>query len=74
MDLLHTALSINFYIRAQSSLGAAKTSAFYSVAPFLGVVFSMLLLKERPGLQFYIGLLIMAVSTVLMVKDTLKEE
>jgi len=67
-------LSINFYIRAQSSLGAAKTSAFYSVAPFLGVAFSMLLLGERPGVQFYIGLLIMAVSTVLMIKDTLREE
>ena len=66
-------LSINFYIRAQSSLGAAKTSAFYSVAPFLGVAFSMILLKERPGVQFYIGLAIMAVSTVLMVMDTLKE-
>ena len=66
-------LSINFYIRAQSSLGAAKTSAFYSVAPFLGVAFGMLILKERPGIQFYIGLVIMAVSTVLMVKDTLKE-
>ena len=67
-------LSINFYIRAQSSLGAAKTSAFYSVAPFLGVAFSMLLLGERPGVQFYVGLLIMAVSTVLMIKDTLREE
>ena len=30
-------LSINFYILAQKELGAAKTSAFYSVAPFLGV-------------------------------------
>ena len=67
-------LSINLYIRAQSSLGAAKTSAFYSVAPFLGVAFSMLLLGERPGVQFYVGLLIMAVSTVLMIKDTLREE
>ena len=67
-------LSINFYIRAQSTLGAAKTSAFYSVAPFLGVAFSMLLLGERPGVQFYVGLLIMAVSTVLMIKDTLREE
>ena len=27
-------LSINFYILAQKELGAAKTSAFYSVAPF----------------------------------------
>ncbi len=67
-------LSINFYIRAQSSLGAAKTSAFYSVAPFLGVAFSMVLLGERPGIQFYIGLFIMAVSTLLMIKDTLREE
>ena len=67
-------LSINFYIRAQNSLGAAKTSAFYSVAPFLGVAFSMLLLGERPGVQFYVGLLIMAVSTVLMIKDTLQED
>ena len=67
-------LSITFYIRAQSSLGAAKTSAFYSVAPFLGVAFGMVILRERPGIQFYIGLVIMAVSTVLMVKDTLREE
>ena len=67
-------LSINFYIRAQNSLGAAKTSAFYSVAPFLGVAFSMVLLGERPGVRFYVGFLLMVVSTVLMVKDTLREE
>ena len=29
-------LSIHFYIMAQKDLGAAKTSAFYAVAPFLG--------------------------------------
>ena len=63
-------LSIHFYIMAQKELGAAKTSAFYSVAPFLGVVFSMFLLGERPGLQFYAGLLVMVFATVLMVKDT----
>ena len=64
-------LSINFYIMAQKDLGAAKTSAFYSVAPFLGVGFSLLLLGERPTLQFYIALLIMVLATVLMVRDTL---
>lgn len=63
-------LSIHFYIRAQKNLGAAKTSAFYSIAPFLGVAFSMLLLSERPSVQFFIALAIMAVSTILMVKDT----
>lgn len=52
-------------------LGAAKTSAFYSVAPFLGVAFSLLLLGERPQIQFYIALSIMAVSTVLLAKDSI---
>lgn len=64
-------MSINCYIMAQKDLGAAKTSAFYSIAPFLGVLFGMILLHERPGLQFYLALAIMAVSTVLMVKDTI---
>ena len=64
-------LSINFYIRAQKDLGAAKTSAWYSIAPFLGVVFGMGLLGERPGIRFYAGLAIMIAATVLMVKDTI---
>lgn len=63
-------LSINFYIKAQKDLGAAKTSAYYSIAPFLGVVFGMLM-GERPDAQFYIGLIIMAAATVLLVKDTI---
>ncbi len=63
-------LSINFYIMAQKDLGAARTSAYYSIAPFLGVAFSMLLLGERPALQFYVGLAIMVLSTVLLAKDT----
>ena len=65
-------LSINFYIMAQKHLGAAKTSAYYSVAPFLGVAFSAVLFKESPGLQFYIGLIIMTAATVLLIKDTLE--
>ncbi len=65
-------LSIHFYIMAQKDLGAAKTSAFYSIAPFLGVAFSMLLLKERPSIQFYAALIIMVISTCFMVKDTVE--
>ena len=64
-------LSINFYIKAQKDLGAAKTSAYYSIAPFLGVAFSFLLFAEKPGLQFFAGLAIMVIATVLMVGDTI---
>ena len=62
-------LSINFYIKAQKDLGAAKTSAYYAIAPFLGAAFGMLLLHERPGIQFYVGLVIMIVATVLMIEE-----
>lgn len=62
-------LSINFYIKAQKDLGAAKTSAYYTIAPFLGVAFGMILLHERPGIQFYVGLVIMVVATILMIED-----
>ena len=64
-------LSINFYIKAQKELGAAKTSAYYSLAPFLGVAFGIVLLGERPGVQFYAGLVIMVAATVLLIKDTI---
>lgn len=65
-------LSINFYIKAQKHLGAAKTSAYYSIAPFLGVFFEIVLLNETPCIQFYIGLVIMIIAIVLMIKDTIE--
>ncbi len=66
-------LSINFYIMAQAELGAAKTSAYYSIAPFLGVAFSLLLLGERPDVQFYIALIVLIAGTILIVADTLND-
>lgn len=63
-------LSIKLYIMAQQHLGAAKTSAWYSIAPFLGVAFSLLVLGERPAMQFYIAMLLMIIGTVLMARDS----
>lgn len=74
LGFLAYGLSIKLYITAQKDLGAAKTSAFYSVAPFLGVAFSMIILGERPTLQFFIGFGIMIAATVVMVKDTISSE
>ena len=64
-------LSIHFYIKAQKDLGAAKTSAYYSIAPFLGVIFSLFLPGEKVDIRFFIGLGIMVIATVLMIKDTI---
>lgn len=64
-------LSINFYIKAQKDLGAAKTSAYYSVAPFLGVLFSIVLVGERPQIRFFIAFFIMIVATIFMILDSI---
>ncbi len=65
-------LSINFYIMAQKDLGAAKTSAYYSIAPFLGVAFSIILLGEALTLQFCISFALMIIAAVIMVRDTIE--
>lgn len=66
-------LSISLYIRAQRTLGAAKTSAFFSAAPFFGVLYGVLFLREQATVQFFLGLAIMVLATVLLVRDTLDE-
>lgn len=53
-------LSIFFYVYAQRILGAALTSAFYAVAPFIGVILSLVIFRELPGARFFIALIIMA--------------
>lgn len=45
-------LSIFFYIKAQRDLGAARTSAYYAVAPFIGVILSFFIFQERLTLSF----------------------
>ncbi|MDF2617280.1 MAG: permease of the drug/metabolite transporter superfamily [Sedimentibacter sp.] len=45
-------LSIFFYIYAQRDLGAAKTSAYYAISPFIGVGLSLLIFREIPTASF----------------------
>lgn len=58
-------LSIFFYVRAQRKLGAAKTSAYYAVAPFIGAALSLLIFWELPSPSFWVALLIMGAGAYL---------
>jgi len=53
------------------NLGAAKTSAYYAIAPFLGVAFSFLIFREMPEITFFIALAIMLIGTYFSVTDTI---
>lgn len=62
-------LSIFFYVHAQRHLGAAKTSAYYAVAPFIGVALSLLIFREMPGWPFFLALGVMIAATFLVTAD-----
>ncbi len=64
-------LSIFTYIRAQKTLGAAKTSAFYAIAPFIGAMLSFIFLCESLTITYMIAFGIMVLGTVFVVSDTL---
>jgi len=63
-------MSIFLYIRAQRDLGAAKTSAYYAVAPFVGAFLSFVILGEKLTIVYFAALIIMIAGTVFVVKDT----
>ncbi len=64
-------LSIFLYVKAQNTLGAAKTSAYYAVAPFVGAAISFVFLKEKLSANAIIAFLLMAAGTAFVIYDTL---
>jgi len=62
-------LSIFLYVKAQRYLGAARTSAYYAAAPFMGVLLSMLILKEFPGWNFAVAAWLMLCGVYLAIRE-----
>ena len=67
-------LSIFTYIRAQTTLGAAKTSAYYAIAPFVGAFLSFILLKESLTFAYAVALSIMIIGSAFVVADNKKTD
>ncbi len=59
-------LSIYFYVYAQRDLGAARTSAYYAIAPFIGSALSMAVFRSWPAASFWAALVIMALGADLI--------
>lgn len=62
-------LSIYFYVYAQRLLGAARTSAYYAVSPFIAAILSLIMFREMPGSTYLIALSLMAVGAWLSSQD-----
>ena len=62
-------LSIYFYVAAQRNLGAARTSTYYAVAPFIGVLLSFFLFYEPITTAFIIASSIMILGTYFAIAE-----
>ena len=58
-------LSIFFYIKAQRELGAARTSAYYAIAPFVGTGLSFIIFRQPLTAPFIIALAMMIAGAYL---------
>ena len=62
-------LSIYFYVYAQRLLGAAQTSAYYAVAPFIAAILSLIVFREFPDITYFTALGLMIVGAWLSSQD-----
>ena len=53
-------MSLVLFVVALRNLGTARTSAYFSIAPFVGAVFSLILFDEIPGPSLVVAGLFMA--------------
>lgn len=53
VGVLGYGVSLALFVLALRHLGSARTGAYFSTAPFIGVALSLVLLRETPGLLFW---------------------
>lgn len=62
-------LSIYFYVYAQRLIGAARTSAYYAIAPFISAILSLIVFRQIPPSIYLIALAVMAAGAWLCADD-----
>ncbi|MEO6055446.1 MAG: EamA family transporter, partial [Gemmatimonadales bacterium] len=62
LGFLGYGVSLVLFVRALRDLGTARTGAYFSSAPFVGVAVSLVLFRERPTLFLGVGGALMAVG------------
>ena len=62
-------ISIQLFILAMRAMGAARTSALFGTAPLVGVVLSIILLREMPTILFWGALPVMLAGAWLMLTE-----
>jgi len=73
IGFLSYGISVNLYIYSQNKLGAVKTAGYFSFAPYIAILLSIIFLGEVPDFKFYIALIIMLLAGYIIYNDSIKE-
>ena len=63
-------LSLVLFVLALRNLGTARTGAYFSAAPFVGAAVSLVLLRDTPGIVFWVSGALMAAGIWLHLSET----
>ncbi|HZS69176.1 MAG TPA: DMT family transporter [Burkholderiales bacterium] len=74
VGLLGYGVSLVLFIMALRELGTARTSAYFSIAPFFGAALALFMLGEQPAPAFWIAAVLMASGVWLHVTERHEHE
>jgi drug/metabolite transporter (DMT)-like permease len=69
VGLLGYGISLTLYIRSLRDLGAARATAYFAIAPFIGASVSIFCLKEPSSLNFWLASAFMALGVWLHITE-----
>jgi drug/metabolite transporter (DMT)-like permease len=67
-------ISLVLFVLALRGLGAARTGAYFSTAPFVGAAIALLLLDEKASYAFWMASVLMAVGVWLHISEVHEHE
>lgn len=74
VGMISYGIALILFIYAERFVGASKTSAFFSLAPFIAIILSLIIFQEVPNYTFYIGLGLLVVGTLFASLDAILEK
>ncbi len=69
LGLFSYGLSIFLFVYAQRVLGAARTSVYSALTPFLGTILSLFIFREIPGIKYFMAFVLMMLGAWLSSSD-----
>ena len=74
VGMISYGIALILFIYAERFVGASKTSAFFSLAPFIAIILSLIIFQEVPNYTFYIGLGLLVIGTIFASLDAMLEK